>query len=227
MQLQDRDREILTLCYEQRFLLIRQIEKFFYKGSYEEAKRRVREMKKANLMRDAKNNLGRSKILELTKIGRAIAVEQSLIGSLPNHEIDPSAIEHHALVTETRLLLEKLWDGYWIPELALRAHFHQEIPDGIFVFHESGNKVMVELENSLKGRARFENRIRSWQHSSKTVFVLFVCTSAQIQTSLIRYLEKSPSHPLHLVTTLSELEQPEPVAWSIEGEVLPFSIRTY
>ncbi len=228
MELQQRDKDILTLCYEQRFLLIKHISQYYFKSNYSEAKRRVRELKKANLLREAGARLGRNKVLELTKEGRKLADSYSRIGPLPRYDLDPATLEHNAYVTEARLLIQKRWEGHWVPEHALRVENPREIPDGIFIFEETENEAIIEVENSLKGRKRFESRIRSWFHGRKTVLVIFIATSNEIYNNLARFLEKAPERPAHIVMTLEDLNTEEPGGWSPHiGDVAPFKKAVY
>lgn len=228
MELQQRDKEILTLCYEQRFLLIRHITEYFFKRNYGEAKRRVRELKKANLIQDANAQLGRHKVLELTRTGRQLADSHSRIGPLRRHEIDEGTLEHDAYVTEARLLIHKHWDGYWVPEHALVGENLREIPDGLWIFDESEKQVVIEVENSLKGRTRFERRIKRWFYDPKTAMVIFIATKEEIYYSLARFLESVPQRPAFMVMTLENLKSEEPWAWSPhQGEVFPFNKRSY
>ncbi|MCO5143145.1 MAG: replication-relaxation family protein [Oligoflexia bacterium] len=217
MKLQDRDKEILKLCYEQQFLLSEHVCEYFFAGNYTETKRRLRELKAADLLKSYPVPKSNRRIFQLTWQGRKVGRELSRMElDRPRRPFD-SQLEHDALVTSVRLRLELLWEGVWIPELAIRKLEIQEVPDGLFVF-TNGTKAAIEIENSLKGRSRFVNRMKSWR-DVKVRLVLYVVAKAGILERIKYFMSEAPSTPLFGIVPWEELKGTRPVAWSPQGEL--------
>jgi DNA-binding MarR family transcriptional regulator len=222
VSLRDRDKRLLRLCYEQQFLLSDVVADHFF-TSYGEASRRLKELKDAGLLETmrAPTNYKRW-VYRLSRKGAALASELS--DTKLSLHWDPLYLEHDATVTAVRLQLEKLWDGLWVPERAIRGYRPREVPDGLFVF-PNGAKVAIEVENSLKGRARFEARLLRWKDIDVKI-VLYVATKPEIFDRLRVFLEGASRPPLFCLVQLSELWRPQPEVWSPLGEIDLFSERT-
>lgn len=225
LEIQKRDLRILKLCYEQQFLLVSHIRDYLFEGNYVEAKRRVRELMAAGLLEENSLKHRRAKLIQLTPTGKRFASEQSSVEA-GFTKIDPALVEHDSIVTEVRLRLETKWKALWIPERALRSMNPDEVPDGLFLF-ESGKKAAIEVENSLKGRSRFVERLQRWNRASHCPhLVLYVATTEDIYMHLQHWLDGSPRTPLFCLVRLSQLMQPEPEVWSPIGELDLFSEET-
>jgi hypothetical protein len=216
MILQERDHGILGLCYQQQFLTVDQVSEFCFGGNSVEAYRRIAELEKSGLLRKEENSLvARFKLLRLTRLGTQIA-EQKTLTKIPQRKgIAASRIIHDSIVTSARLRLMQLWQGVWIPERALKKEVYRELPDGIFLFR-SGKKVAVEVENSLKGRARFLKRLEGWK-GSDIFLVLYIATNPELDLSLKALLKDAPANPAYLVTRWDLLRSGKPSAWSPRG----------
>jgi len=222
ISLQSRDKQILKLCYEQQFLTSDQIADHFF-SSYREAARRIQELGNAGYLVFEKHPLkNNARALRLAERGLQVASQLSAV-AIPQRWT-PSQVEHDALVTRVRLILEKRWDGTWIPEKAIRGFRTGEVPDGLFIF-ENEAKVAVEVENSLKGRARFEDRLRRWK-DIKVKIVLYVATKPEVHERLRVFLDGAPRPPLFCLTQLEELSKEDPSIWCPIGEIDLFSERT-
>lgn len=217
MKLQDRDKEILKLCYEQQFLMSEHVCEYFFAGNYTETKRRLRELKASDLLQSFPVPGTNRRIFQLTFRGRKLG------RVLSSMELDRvrrpflTQVEHDAFVTFVRLRLEFLWDGIWIPELAIRKLEIKEVPDGLFVF-SNGTKAAIEVENSLKGRARFTARMKGW-NEVKVRLVLYVVTKKGIQERLQEFMLNAPSAPLFALIGWDELKTEKPIAWTPKGNL--------
>ena len=220
LEIQKRDLRILKLCYEQQFLLVRHIQEFLYEDNYVEAKRRVRELKAAGLLEENPLKHRRAKLIQLTATGKRFAAEQSSVEA-GFTKIDPALVEHDSIVTDVRLRLEQLWKGIWIPERAIRAMNQEEVPDGLFIF-ESGKKAAIEVENSLKGRTRFLERLARWR-PEQAHLILYVATTEDIFLHLQHWMEGPGREPLPCLMRYTQLRIPDPEIWSPIGELDLFS----
>lgn len=225
LELQNRDKRILKLCYEQQFLLVSHIRDYLFEGNYVEAKRRVRELKAAGLLEENELKHRRAKLIQLTSTGKRFASDLSQVEA-GFTKVDPATVEHDSIVTQVRLRLEQSWKGVWIPERALRALNLDEVPDGVMRF-ESGKKIAIEVENSLKGRTRFTDRLQRWNRDQGAYIVLYVATNEEIYLHLKAWLEDSKRSPLFCLTRLTQLLLPEPEVWSPIGDIDLFSEESF
>ncbi len=227
LDLQKRDYDILQCCYEQKFLLLGHVERFFFTGcATQNARQRVLELEKSGLLRIQTSPVfGRKKILRLTQDGKGLSLSQT-DHKLPYLKtLDTKTLSHDAFVTTVRLRLSELWDGIWIPELALKGHEYADIPDGVFLFN-SGKKVLVEIENSLKGKSRYRELFLKLE-KLKIFFCLYVATEDYVFNSLKRLIEVYPKNiPLGLIS-LKHLETKSPIVFTKKGDVNLFSRRSF
>lgn len=221
--LQARDKEILKVCYEQQFILTEHVSDHFFGGSYTEALRRVIELRKWDYLQNAGFKIGKKMAHILGHRGMPVAEASSAVKFNHYPRIDPKTAEHDAIVTDVRLRLASLWDGGWIPERGIRSFDASQVPDGLFLF-ENGRQVAVEVENSLKGRTRFVNRLKFWG-ASEVAVVLFVATSHELYTAIESYLAESPDSPICCLTTYDSLRSDSPAVWSKEGALGLFAQR--
>ena len=227
MLIQDRDEAILRCCYEQQFLTMDHLGRFFYAGKHKgEPYRRIQELERAGLIRKERHPLlgGRS-LIRLTQKGTEVALKDCPIKVAQLKRLDFRTLTHDALVTSVRLRIESLWDGRWVPERAIKQEEYPQIPDGVFCF-ESGRKVAFEVEHSLKGRERFLDRTASWRREP-VFFVLYVATTAAIHSSLRRFLNDAPPDLALGLVSWTDLETTTPPVWTPRGEFNLFTKRTY
>jgi len=226
MVIQERDREILRRCYEQQFLLIDHVVRYFFKGSWRRAYERMQELEEAGLIRrEPFFATGPKSVIRLGRHGLGISSQLHPVEIKQNVRIDPFTVEHDALVTSVALRLHQLWDGVWVPERALKQGEYDQIPDGVFVF-ESGNQVAIEVENTLKGKTRFIRLLNRWRFD-KMRLILFVATKPHIYQAIQRFLMEGPSGIPFALTLWSELDQGEPYAWCPKGNLQIFNRRSF
>lgn len=220
MILQRRDREILRLCYEHQFLLSDQVSRFFFKRpGNTEAYRRVRELESVGLIQRVRIATWNSaQAIRLTRRGVAVVNEEPEFEIPQRRQLDLATLGHDISVLETRMLLTQYWEARWVPEAFLKASEDRRkpLPDGYLVF-ESGRRFAVEVENSLKGKSRYEELLKRWE-SGPAALVLYVATENRLLSPLREYLKLGPSHVGIALTSLEKLRQgPEPF-WTPRGE---------
>lgn len=212
IRLQERDREILKICYEQQFILTEHIRDHFFGGNHAEALRRIIELRNADFLKHSGLKVGKQFAHILGYQGMPVAEARSKVRLNVYPSLDSFTLEHDAIVTEVRLLLQKYWAGNWIPEAAIQKKNKAHIPDGMFAF-EDGARAAIEVENSLKGRSRFESRLKFW-HKDEAQMVLYIATSKEIYSYLKDYLALAPKQPAFYLITLDDLRAASKYAWN-------------
>ena len=218
IEIQERDKKILKLCYEQNFLLSEHISDHFFQSDSKLAARRIKKLQESGYIRYGAHPFDRKRnLIRISRLGKMIASSMSPIEFPYCNAISKYTLAHAALVTSVRLRLEKIWDGVWIPEMALKQLDTVEVPDGVFLF-KSGTRVAIEVENSIKGKSRFLKRLAAWREEDEEI-VLYVATSEEIYRYLKDYLQHAPVKPLFALVLWDELKTGQPVAWSAQGEL--------
>lgn len=221
--IQERDRELLKCCYEQQFLMMEQVGRYYFKGGNRSAAyRRVQLLERAGfLRRECHAVLGGKAIIRLTKAGAELARTMSPADVSQVTTLPMATLTHDALVTSVRLRLQEFWTGTWLPEKALRREEFEQVPDGVFVF-SSGKKVAVEVENSPKGKSRLMEHLGSWARHSpgkRVFFVLYIATGSGIESLLRRSIKDCSSQAPIAVVSWPELESQKPPIWTAKGEI--------
>ena len=216
MKLQPRDRKILGLIYDHGFVLQRHVLRLF--PNYTETRRRINELKRAGWLSEELSHVTYGKELRLTKKGRLVAEADSPYRFPQIKFLNPHYYFHDSFVISTRMRLEELWNGTWIPEKSYRGH-QKEVPDGIFLF-PSGKKIYVEVENSMKSRARFLAK-HSRYNDHAALLILYVTTQKIVLNGIKSFIKRNnnPMAP-YAVISLEELMNEAPVGWCKERELL-------
>jgi hypothetical protein len=224
--LQERDRLLMTVIYEQHFVETDQIARFFFReATRRRALQRIQVLEKAGILRREEHfyQRGRS-ILRLTQHGTAV-VEQNRAALIPQRtKLDVRTLVHDGLVTATRLRLQELWDGVWIPESLIKAEEFPHIPDGILVF-PNRRQVAVEVENTPKGPERFREIQERWRRATVRL-VLCVVPDATMLRIVRRYLESGPQDLPFGLVHWEALKDGVPLVWTVMGELDLFSRRS-
>ncbi len=225
--LQDRDRRILKLCYEQQFLLTEHVEKFFPNASYRACRMRVQELVKGNfLFEELTSTLGRKPIYRTTRTGAGVALESGATPHTPVRNLQLATLVHDSIVTSVRQRLEECWDAHFVCERAIKGKEYRQIPDGLFFF-KSGKGIAIEVENSDKGRSRFIHLMNRWKDIPGIIFVLYVATQDTLFESIKKYLPSGPKEQPMGVVHWNCLKSSIPPVWTQRGEVRLFDRRDY
>lgn len=226
IKFQDRDYTILRICHEQGFLTIDQVNQYIFQNcAYQITTRRIRELENVGLLKSELTPVfGNKKILRLSSVGHKVLREQ--IPALARHQrpLPLATMFHDHFVTSLRLRLENLWDGNWIPERHLKSTGFPQIPDGVFRF-PSGIEIALELENSDKGRRRFNSLQMRWKNT-KVILVLYVVTHDLLFNRILTYLDTGPEVPNFGAVLWDDLEKGIPRVKSKSGYFDIFNRRT-
>jgi|GEM_PF-1608214 len=200
LSLQLRDCLVLRTCAEQRFLWSEHIEEHFFDGcSKQAARKRIAELIEAGyLCREWQHGASRQSLIRATpktlELLRSELKDKARALPHPRTRIDLNTLAHDALVTHTRLALERRLPGFWVPEFALKSWELASIPDGIF-FLENGERWIVEVENSLKSKERLRRLWSYWSEHRESEHVLYVSTTIAIHHTLTRYMDELGPFP--------------------------------
>lgn len=229
IQLQSRDREILSLCYEHQFLLMEHVSVFFKEKGERRAYERVQELEGAGLLRREPSLIfGSSRVIRLTKLG-VDTVRGTYAVPIPQiKRLNLTTLQHDAIVTSVRLRLKEVWDGAWVPERLLKKAEFPEVPDGLVVF-PSGRRLAIEVENSLKGKARFLGLLNRWS-ASQAFLILYIATTPRLFETLKGYIgegPKSPKSPVFGLVQWDDLRDGVPHSFSAHGALDLFTRRVF
>ena len=214
MILQDRDQKILGLAKEHHFLTLEQIQPLFREGSKCESARRIRELSRAGYFyKERSLRLGRKPLFRLTSKGAQRANEVSPFEIKPRRFLNHATLEHDAIVTGARVILERHFQGsLFTPEEALKAEERSQIPDGIFTFRTK-RAVALEIENSEKWSTRFLKIHERWDQEPNIFLVLFVATTPAIETRLKHLIPQIKSRQPFGVILWDDLKDGKEDVW--------------
>ncbi len=229
MILQTRDREILKICYEHHFLLMKHVERFFFKGKHpQKARQRILELGKAGLVERVPTSvLGISNRLMIRLTVKGIETVRS---QYPHELYQPKRInlaiqEHDAYLIAARLRLMEIWDATWIPSSVLDKDEYKEKPDGLIRF-ASGREVAIEIETKAQSYEKLQKHFRR-NESHGFFLTLYVASYDGLFNYLKNNLEKNPIKvPIGIITHKTLLSD-SPSFWCQKGEILLNKQREY
>jgi DNA-binding MarR family transcriptional regulator len=226
--LQDRDLKIIRTCYEQTFLTQTLVARYFFFGATRQAaSQRVRELSlNGYLLRRVVRGRGRPQVIRLTIKGRRTAEAVCRFEFSKRAPLNMNTLIHDELVTSVRLRLEELWDGKWTPERALKEQSKLRVPDGLIVF-DSGKRVAIEVENSLKSIRRLRALLSRWERMD-VYFALYVVPDDELRITLERIITNESLEETVCVISYDKLmNEDRPVSWSNQGDAEIFSRRSF
>ncbi len=181
--IQKRDEDLMRSIFEEQFLELKTVSKYFFGGSFRGASRRIRKLVNLRLLKYEVLSLsGKPKVVRLSINGLRVVRGVSPFEVRQKRKVSLSTFTHDSMVSETRLRLCSVFDATWIPEKAMKIHAFKKIPDGIVLFR-SGKRIAVELENSIKGKSRYEEMWREWENHD-FILVLYVATTVVVYRAL-------------------------------------------
>ncbi|MFH0984435.1 MAG: hypothetical protein V1882_02745 [Candidatus Omnitrophota bacterium] len=178
MIITERDTEILKMCLEQKFLLLRQIAKRFFPESgnvYKVPARRVNLLMKHGYLRAVKPRVSHETLYLTTSSGVKYLKSLNLSSGLrPLRNVDLKTYEHDVWVTEVRIIMEEAWFE-WTSERVLRKEAkRQKVPDGM-IFSGDRYSFLVEVERTLKNKRYYERMFHNnWMHYKDNNGTLFI-----------------------------------------------------
>jgi hypothetical protein len=162
MIITERDSEILKMCLEQKFLLLRHIAKKFFPESlsmYKVPARRVNLLMRQGYLRAVKPRVGHDTLYLTTAKGVKHLRSLDLSNGLrPLDGVDLKIYEHDVWVTDARIVLERSPGLIWKSERVLKSKTERrKVPDGLA---DDGRKhsFVIEIERTLKSK-RYYDRV--------------------------------------------------------------------
>lgn len=232
--IQNRDKCILMLCYEQQFMTTKQLIRFFFSKVHpSEAYRRLKELEKSGFIkRQPSITQGTGDYIRVTRDGADIAqgIASAQVPQLPR--LNLHRIPHDIAVNEVRMRIHDLWpSAVWISELGLRDKFGQEnfsyplpsCPDGMMEFQD-GRTCAIEVECSTKERERYETNFRRWAKRGGADFVLYVVNNKHTEAAVQRVMQVTDSFVGGTISYDSLLSSESPLVWTPSGEVSLFKL---
>jgi hypothetical protein len=225
IQLQDRDRRLLKLCYEHQFITFDHVE-FEFQGTHvNAARRRVGLLEKAGyLVRKEANSESRKFYFRLTPKGQEIGRAESSFELNPSAPLNMNQLDHDAVITSVRQRIASRWTGAaYHPERALKEADYGLVPDGAFVF-EDGAQVPIEIENSDKGRTRLTDLLKRWEAMESVLMVIYITTNTSLERLVKRSLEDVSPELLVGVVPWESLKSGFPKVWTQRGYANLFEV---
>ena len=169
---------------------------------------------------------GKPKTVRLSSIGVRLARSLSPFEVRQKRKVSLSTFSHDSFVGETRLKLCSIFDATWIPEKAMKIHPFKKIPDGIVLF-KSGRRIAVEVENSVKGKNRYQDMWREWE-GHDFILVLYVATTEAVYRALQARMKDFQTSKVRFGLVLFDaLINGVESVWTPRGEFPLFTRREY
>lgn len=216
MKLQIRDKQLIELIYKYGVLTTAQVRRLCFAGiSHSTVMRRLRKLESAKILLRM-NGLEEGLLAwTLTTDGaQRVGLER------PLEYRNKNILKHTVTLAELRMTLEKVGLGEnWISEIELRRKMYDAkdmyaserlVPDGLFAAKVFGETKMValELELSLKTRARYHELFGQYARKSSIGLILYIVESKTFAESLLRIWESTHKYkttPKLVVSLLDEV----------------------
>lgn len=224
----ERDSEVMRAIYEEQFLSIGTVSKYFFNNIFQNASERIIRLVRFGYLRYESLFLPRQpKVVRLTPKGLRFCKGVSPFQIQYKRRVSLSTFSHDTAVGEVRLRLKSLFDASWIPEKAMKANDFKKVPDGILVF-QSGRKIAVELENTQKANRRYEEMWREWERHD-FMLILYVSTSPVLFRALKNRMSAFQTTKIVLgLIEMNDLLSPEPSGvWTSKGALQIFARRSF
>lgn len=222
--LQERDREIINICYEQMFISVAQVQRYFFKSADKRrARERVLELARSGYVSRTKvYGETPNSLLQLTRDGYSLAEKRNLLSLRYISKINFRTIEHDLRLIDIRFRLAEKWTNYrWVPERAIRRAEYPEVPDALCLF-KSGKTIAIELENSAKGEDRIIKLLSRWRTTNISL-VLYFATSDEVFRKYQKILSSHDFDAAIGLIDLNEFLTSFPTAWSKNGPIRIFT----
>lgn len=208
---------VMNLCYEHGFITRKVTHRNILSNvSYRSVSNLFERLIKKGVLKRKNSSWesGRG-IYQLTPKGYEIVSPLSDYEFQKFHKMEPYIFNHDEALLETRLILQDLVGGEWLPEKALRYLQYQEMPDGVLRVKDDF-EIAVEVECSMKGPSRLKNLLNRWEKTDLSL-VLYVCRDSKIFEFVKRVLEGVNSPELFALTTLERLRHGYGEVWTVNG----------
>jgi len=211
IRLQERDLQNLVMIYEQKFLTSGHTQKTGFKECHQSlAYRRMSEIEKAGFIKASKPFQGSNLIAYvLTRKGVEEVRKWTDTNIQYSSRINLANFEHDSMVTDVRLWLCEYFKAYaprWFPEIVLRIGSEPSIGDGIIELSNQ-KRFAVEVENSVKAKARIESIMRYWANEPKINVVFYITTLPSITRRIKKSIQELFDRGEKVNAGVIELEQ--------------------
>ena len=193
-QIQQRDKDLLKICFEQKFLNKQQIREWVsIRGGLNKsesaeriARRRLNQLKALGLIETQQHQLSKKEYVNVTATGVRYLIDLGLIPENAKHaEVDAHTINHDSMVTNIRLCCMKhhLFEA-WQSDRCLKLQDKNQIPDAVVSFFApKQNKTVfaaIEVELTVKQRDRLKTVFKSYDKSDYQLVLYFMESESQI-----------------------------------------------
>jgi len=182
-----RDNELLKFCYEQKFMLKKQIDSWFWlngefgniESSKRVARRAILRLLDYGLLSGSSDRVfGKSKIYEVTKLGIRQLSDKGILPDYCSYaQKDNSTLYHDSLVTNTRLACKHLGlFNKWSSERILKSKNTEITPDASVTLCSKNKKltIAIEVEITQKSKKRLRDIFYKYQTSHYDLVLYFV-----------------------------------------------------
>lgn len=182
VDLQARDIQVLRFIHEQGYLVYGHIKSAFWENSSYDAgacRHRLEKLISAGFLTKDDSVKKKPSVYCLTEKGNGELVKQGLANGVPLFRMNGyyrTNMDHDLKVTNLRIFFRKHGLDGWSSERVLRKRdFYLHVPDGLLAV--GAERIAIELENSTKGRKRYEALFRNYKRSQEysRVFVVANC----------------------------------------------------
>jgi len=171
MELQARDIQMFRFMHEQGYLAHSHIKSAFWETCSEDAGACYHRLDKLVLAGYLAKETGVKKkfsVYRLREKGYGELLQRGLQNSMSLFKLNGyhrANMDHDLKVTNLRIFFRKHGLDGWTSERVLRERdYYLHVPDGLLNVY--GERIAIELENSTKGRKRYEALFRNYQAST-------------------------------------------------------------
>lgn len=170
--LKARDIQVFRLIHEQRYLAYAHVKSVFWEKSSVIAGacyHRLEKLIEAGYLVKETSLKRKLPVYLLTEKGLCELLQRGLAGGMPLFRMNDFYrvnMDHDLKVTTLRVFFRAHGIDVWTSERVLKDRdFRAKVPDG--VLHVYGNRIAIEMENSTKGKKRYEALFASYAQSKE------------------------------------------------------------
>ena len=189
MELQARDIQMFRFMHEQGYLAHSHLKSAFWASCSEEAgacHHRLDKLVAAGYLAKETGVKKKLSVYRLREKGYCELLRRGLHNSMSLFKLNGyhrTNMDHDLKVTNLRIFFRKHGLESWTSERVLRQRdYYLHVPDGLLKVYEE--KIAIELENSTKGRKRYEALFKNYQ-ASKEYSRVFMILNTEIMDWVI------------------------------------------
>ena len=190
VELQARDIEMFKFMHEQGYLAHSHLKSAFWASCSEEAgacHHRLDKLVSGGYLAKETGVKKKLSVYRLREKGYCELLRRGLHNSMSLFKLNGyhrTNMDHDLKVTNLRIFFRKHGLAGWTSERVLRKrdNYYLHVPDGLLTVY--GEKIAIELENSTKGRKRYEALFKNYQ-GSKEYSRVFMILNTEIMDWVI------------------------------------------